>query len=139
MHKGQSSIDFMLAVTVALVFFAVLNVHNDNLARETGEISLMNGLGAILLDVYSAAGSAKAYDLNIAYASPKLEAGNSGCVIRFRDKGGQIGDLNVISGGKQKGFADINLAVRLNGTRLADYPGDTADFGCGQKFTIGAG
>ena len=137
MQKGQSSVDMLLAILVALVFFAVLNVHNDNLKTQVDEISVKNGLKSVLLDAYSATGSAKAYGLTIDYVSPKLKIGQSAkplnCIIRFKANGSGGYDLNVVSGNMGASYTEIKLDdIKLNGTALAE----TREFACGEKFTI---
>src|SRR3989344_9347183 len=99
MIKGQSSIDLLLAIMVAIAFFSVLSIHNQNIERDVQEASVNDGLRAILTDVYSATVFAKAYDLNILYAAPKLNTSmRADCNINFKDNGGDSGDITVISG-----------------------------------------
>ncbi len=139
MPKGQTSIDIILAILVAVGFFAVLNIHNSNLSAQTYDISVKNGVKSILLDVYSAVGTAKSYEIDMPYSSPRLRIGESSkqldCAIQFTATGGGKGDLNVISDPYNYGYENVNLEIKLNGTALSG----TRTFSCGEQFTIRRG
>ncbi len=139
MRSGQSSVDLMLALLFAVAFFSVLAILNQNYERDIKESAIKGGLQAILADVYTATASAKAYDLNINYASPELRTGQStkaeDCKIKFRDSGPNT-DINVISGTLGKAYTGIELTDTLfNGKLISSY-GGTLILNCGTKFTI---
>ncbi|HLC92210.1 MAG TPA: hypothetical protein VJH23_00720 [archaeon] len=140
MRKGQTSVDIIMAILVALVFFAVLNIYNDDLSSQVSEISMKNGMKSILLDVYSATASAKAYGISIDYTSPRLKVGQSqkplDCAISFRDDGGSNDDsIYITSGGKEEKYNKITLDdITIDGDSILNNSPVTRP--CGEKFTI---
>lgn len=75
MKKGQMSIDLLLAIVVAILFFTILNIHASNLEAQTQDAAIRNEMRTILFDVYAAAGTVKAYGVAVDYTSPVIQVG----------------------------------------------------------------
>lgn len=135
-NRGQSSIDLLLALVVALVFFAALMAYNQNLANNTTDNSTMNGLKSIRLDVYTAVASAKASGTTITYTSPLLRLAESQapapCTITIEI--GASKSIKVSSGAKSVSFTAIDTDMIT--VKKPDGSNVSGPFNCGQKVVI---
>ena len=129
MTRGQLSLDLLLALVVALIFFSLFNIYTNNLEQQVDESKLKQDMKTILYDVYATIGMAKTYEVQINYTSPRLllsqNSPSINCTVNVDIS--DSGSITVtVTGTETVSFADINLM----GVTMVD------EFSCGQTITI---
>ena len=124
--KGQISIDILLALIAAIVFFSVLMVHNDNMVQSTDAAALHSGLKAILADVYAAVGTVKAEGVQVTYISPTLNLGDGGAPLPSCTITITASSISVGAEGQTASYTNIT-------TEVTALP---SSFACGSTSTI---
>ena len=135
MLKGQVSLDLMLAIIAAVVFFGALVTYFDGLSSNVQHASAQNELKAVLLDVYAATGSVKAYGVSVEYTTPALKNSTlKECTIDVNaGAGGQIVVSTASAGVESESYENIDLS----GVQVKNSAGAAiTKFGCGETVTI---
>ena len=135
MLKGQVSLDLMLAIIAAVVFFGALVTYFDGLSSNVQHASAQNELKAVLLDVYAATGSVKAYGVSVEYTTPALKNSTlKECTIDVTaGAGGQIVVSPASAGVESESYENIDLS----GVQVKNSAGAAiTKFGCGETVTI---
>jgi len=123
--KGQVSIDILLALIAAIIFFGVLMVHNSNVVQSTDDAALHNGLKAILMDAYAAVGTVKAEGVQVDYISPTLNLGEGGTPLNDCQITIDPTFIRVSAQGKNASYTNIGTGIS-----------PTATYNCGTKITL---
>ncbi|GEM_PF-6034192 len=146
--RGQLSVDVLFAIIAAAIFFAVLvNTYNDRLTTQAGEQSTSNEARSILLDVYAAVGTVKAYGQAVDYVSPSLRQKNMGnqifpCTITVNKpadsaKGYIEVGITGNTGKIDRNYLGIDLgAVNFANPSTGPITGPFPSFPCGTKVII---
>ncbi len=129
MNGGQISLDLLLALIIALVFFALFNSFTDNLENQINESNVNRGLKTILLDAYATIGSVRTYEVQLEYTSPRLIIGRA--ILPCQMEVDQSNDsITVTSGTNQVSFEGVSLEnLQVNGNA-------NATFECGTTVTM---
>ena len=129
MNRGQLSLDLLLALVVALIFFSIFNIYTNNLEQQVGESKVKQDAKTILYDVYATIGSVKTYEVQVNYTSPRLLLSQNditlNCIVVIDQANGSI---TVTAGKETEELTNIDL------TGITILP----RFSCGQRITIGA-
>ena len=81
MTRGQLSLDLLLALVVALIFFSLFTIYTNNLEQQVDESKLKQDMKTILYDVYATIGIVKTYEVEVNYTSPRLFLGSNSPAI----------------------------------------------------------
>lgn len=126
MKKGQLSLDLLLTLIVAIIFFNVYIAHVDNLKTQVEESALDDSLKTVLLDVYSVTSSAKTFGTTIVHTTKSINFEQDDQPIECQVTIGN-NDIEVRSGSKTVSFVGIDLA---------DITITPNPFTCGERITI---
>ena len=135
MLKGQVSLDLMLAIIAAVVFFGALVTYFDGLSSNVQHASAQNELKAVLLDVYAATGSVKAYGVEIEYTAPQpkgLQLKDCSVYVKIDDMDGKI----EVSSSATETLRYERLNLEGVGICNAAGTAPIQNFKCGEKVTI---
>ena len=142
-HKGQLSIDLLLAIIAANVFFVLLlSPFAGNFSAQVSEQDSRNDARVILLDFYGAVGRAKANpNLVMTYTSPvPKQRGNLGydCKINKDPPGhGNAIEVDILCKGCPDSDANVAIynGLDMSAIRINNAVGHKT-FDCGQTVTI---
>ena len=131
MTKGQISLDLLLALVVALIFFSIFNIYSSTLEQQIDDSRLKQEMKTILYGVYATIGTVKTYEVEVNYTSPRLFLGSNSpalsCTIEV-ETSNPDGDIKVTAGTETVSFTNLDLTGIIM----------PSDFSCGQTITIEA-
>ena len=107
MKKGQVSIDLLLALFVAIIFFGMLVAYADSFSENARQVEEQSKMKAVLMDVYSSMGAVKAHNesgFSIAYNAPTYAE----CTI----------EINPVANGSIKVTSTKDPAIKAEYTGL---------------------
>ncbi|MAG18375.1 MAG: hypothetical protein CL944_02795 [Candidatus Diapherotrites archaeon] len=122
MKKGQLSMDLLLAILAAVLFLLLMQAYMEGFNVTIQESKTKNALDSVLLDVYSAVGSVKAYGAEMEYTIPnsiecEVDIGNS-----------TNADITVtdLDSGTDRKYTDLDLSkIKIEPSTGTIYCGDT--------------
>ncbi|HZX19467.1 MAG TPA: hypothetical protein VFF13_00460 [archaeon] len=132
MKKGQLSLDLLLTLVIAIIFFNIYIAHANNLEEQVNDTTTNGSLKAIRNNVYSVISSAKTFGTTIEFKSKTLglDENNSPieCTINI-----EATSITVSSGGEESKFEGLDISgITINGNSTPQ------EFECDTEVTLGA-